>query len=395
MEDIRLAVVYATDFERISPGGIASGLRVLARYLDNRFRLVFVGAGERGDFQPVQRYFEGRMITGISVVPSRWRPAWLPLNILFVAQLFRAKQEILRSADVVNPRRMESAIPFLIWKTKPVILTIHGASDHHRAVKNGLLRWGLVRTIYDLAERFVLSRVDRVLLVSEAGYRYYAGRYPQLSAKFAVVPNAVDLSFFTPVDRSEARSNYDLGASDLVVVYCGRLSVEKGLGVLLEAFAQMVREQPSAHLLIAGDGPELEPLRNMVNVLGLSHVRFLGMVSQYHVREILSCANVFVLPSSFEGFPNAVLEALSCGVPVVAADVGGVREILTGELKRFILGRIDPRSIKEKILEAARAGPEIAPVCIARAHDFDARKVVPELERVYMDVVKSAAHGKT
>lgn len=394
MEAIRVAVVYATDLERVSPGGITSSLRALACHLSDRFRLVLVGVGETGDFQPVLRYVEGREVTLVPVVPSRWRPAWLPLNILFVAQLFRARHRVLKMADIVNPLRMESAIPFVIRKTKPVILTIHGASKYNQLVRNGLLRWGLVRAVYDLAERFVLSRVDKVLLVSEEGYRYYVSRYPWLRAKSTVIPNSVDLALFSPIDRSTARSLRGLSPSDFVIVYCGRLSGEKRLGLLLDAFTELAQEHPSALLLIAGDGPEKDRLRERAGVLGLSNVRFLGMLSRNDVRTLLSCADVSVLPSSFEGFPIAVLEALSCGVPIVAADVGGVREILTGELERLILKRTDPRAIKEKILEAGRIAQEIGPLCIKRAQDFDATTVVPRLGSVYLDVMASAVLGE-
>lgn len=393
MDPIRLAVVFATDFDQVSPGGTTSGLRVLARHLSDRFRLALAGAGEDGNFQPMQRHLEGREITVIPVVPSRWRPAWLPLNILFVARLFRARHVVLSNADIVNPRRMESAIPFVLRKTKPIILTIHSSSKYHPMVRHGLFRLALVRAVYRLAERFVLSRVDRVLLICEEDYAYYVSRYPWLRAKFTVIQNSVDLSFFSPIERSSARKLYDLNTSDLVVAYCGRLSGEKRLGILLEAFAEVVRRRPSAHLLIGGDGPEMASLREKATSLGLSNVRFLGMLSRNNVRELLSCADVFVLPSSYEGLPNAVLEALACGVPVVAADVGGVREILSGELEPFVLKRLDPRSLAEKILEAAQRGPEIGPLCIKRAQDFDATRIVPKLEAMYLDVLRSATSG--
>ncbi len=393
-DPIRIAIVYATDLERTSLGGIASGLRELVGHLDERFRLTLVGVGEGGGGEEVHKRIDGRDLTIIPVLPSSYRPGLLPLNIIFTARLFRFKARVLQQADLVHPRRMESAIPFIIGKRKPVILTVHGASKFLVLVQTGLLRWRLVQKIYDLVEGFVLSRVDKVIFVSNEGFEYYCERYPRLRNKFLVIPNSIDVSSFSPIDRSLARSMHGVSASDLVVVYVGRLSREKRVELLLEAFARVVRERPVARLLIAGEGPEREPLCQRVASLGLSNVRFLGMLTRDGVRALLSCADVFVLPSLFEGFPNAVLEALSCGVPVVAADVGGVREILTGGLERYILKSVDPETIKARILDAADRREETATLCVARAKQFDTKSVLTKLESVYLSFMETSFVGR-
>jgi glycosyltransferase involved in cell wall biosynthesis len=84
-----------------------------------------------------------------------------------------------------------------------------------------------------------------------------------------------------------------------------------------------------------------------------------------------------------------VLEALSCGVPVVATDVGGIRDILVGELGHFILESVDAQAVKERILEAASRREEIKALCIARAGEFDSQKIFASLEDLYLSLTRT------
>lgn len=392
---ISLALVFATDFAEVSPGGIATAVRVLVRHLGDRFRPVLVGVGDPVDFRPVRDILEDREVMRVAVVSRQRHPRWLPLNVLFTLRLLTGRERIYENADLIAAHRMESAIPFVLRKRKPVILTIHGSSGHHQLLKTGLLSSRLVRAIYDLFERYVLKRVDNVVLVSEAGLSYYIGRYPWLREKAFVVPNGVDLDTFSPIDQRRARLQCGLNESGVVVAYCGRLSEEKRLGVLFHAFELIAQADPLATLVIAGDGPERLRLERMATRFGISRVRFLGLLDRTKIPVVLSAADVFVLPSRFEGFPVAVLEALACGVPVVAADVGGIRDILTGALERFIVTDLTPQAIRDRILEAAAARAMIASACMERARHFDAAQVTARLEALYIETITSVPTSRS
>ena len=383
---IRIAVVYATDFQRTSFGGIPTGLKELARHLGEGFRLVFVGVGgHKGDGETRTRVDSQEL--NILPVLRREPSAWISLNLLFTARLFLARRLIERQADLILVRRVENAIPFIIRKTKPIVLTVHGSTEHLSLFKEGYLRWPVVQKLYRLVEGMVLPGVDRVVFVSKHDHEYYARRYPRLREKFIAIPNSIDVSAFSAIDRNTARSKFGMSEADLVVAYVGRLSPEKRLDRLLNAFSKVTRERQNAHLLIAGEGAERNRLEDMVVSLGLMNVTFLGMLTRHDVRTLMSCADVLALVSEFEGAPNVVLEALACGTPVVATDVGGIREVLADGLDHFLLPSDDPEIIKSKILEAAEHRGALRERCLSRAREFDSQKIIRRLEALYRGLV--------
>lgn len=148
-------------------------------------------------------------------------------------------------------------------------------------------------------------------------------------AKLRIIPNGVDTA---AVDRARAEtSTYPWATQDIpLVVGMGRLCHQKGFDVLLRAFSLTARKYPEARLLILGKGADGPRLAAEASALGLGdRVDFPGWLPNPHA--VLSRATVFVLSSRYEGFPNGVLEAMACGVPVVATDCpSGPREILDG-----------------------------------------------------------------
>ena len=114
-----------------------------------------------------------------------------------------------------------------------------------------------------------------------------------------------------------------------LIVYAGRLSPEKGLTTLLEAW-QRLKPPPDSRLLLAGDGPERDNLERFVSAAGLAdRVSFAGLRPRAEIRSFIAQARAVVAPSlCFENFPSVVAEAYSCGRPVIASDIGALREIV-------------------------------------------------------------------
>jgi glycosyltransferase involved in cell wall biosynthesis len=175
-----------------------------------------------------------------------------------------------------------------------------------------------------LITRHALSRADHItatgLRLAEA-----AARYAPAGKPVTVVPYGVDLRQFRPRPR-EARSEVVVGA-------VARLSKEKGLHCLLEAFAVVAGRHPQARLMLAGEGPERQRLERLAARLGLGErVRFLGEVPHEQVPEVLEQLDIFAMPSTYEGFGVAALEAEAMEVPVVASRIHGIPDVvLDGE----------------------------------------------------------------
>jgi glycosyltransferase involved in cell wall biosynthesis len=112
------------------------------------------------------------------------------------------------------------------------------------------------------------------------------------------------------------------------IVSVGRLAPQKGHDVLLRAFAAVAREHPGWTLTIVGEGPERPALQALASALGIAdRVRFTGTLPE--PGEVLVKADFFVMASRYEGFPNALLEAMACGLPVISTSSVGAQEIVT------------------------------------------------------------------
>jgi glycosyltransferase involved in cell wall biosynthesis len=141
------------------------------------------------------------------------------------------------------------------------------------------------------------------------------------------VPKGVDTVLFRPEGTNRRAA---LGLQDRqVVVAVSRLVPIKNVGLLVDAMAHVRRDRPDAHLLVVGEGPERAALEQRARDAGVkAAVTFAGYVPHHELAACYRAADVFALPSEFDNSPNALLEAMACGLPVVATDVGGVRDFV-------------------------------------------------------------------
>jgi len=152
------------------------------------------------------------------------------------------------------------------------------------------------------------------------------------------VPKGVDSNRFQP-DGDSHRHSLGLDGKR-VVLGVGRFVPIKNLALLIDAFAKTSAVDPLAHLVLIGEGPEELNLRAQVDRLGIgARVTFVGYVAQDDLPAYYRAADLFVLSSDFDNSPNVVLEAIACGVPVVATDVGGVKEYVSAEGGELVRSR--------------------------------------------------------
>ncbi|WP_163870315.1 N-acetyl-alpha-D-glucosaminyl L-malate synthase BshA [Myxococcus eversor] len=143
-----------------------------------------------------------------------------------------------------------------------------------------------------------------------------------------VIANFVDTERYAPArERAHLRALFpDLGEHEPVLIHVSNFRPVKRITDVVGVFAEVHRQLP-CRLVMVGDGPERAPAERMLRELGLSHrVAFPGKQDRF--MEVLAASDVFLLPSEQESFGLAALEALSCGVPVVASDVGGIPEVV-------------------------------------------------------------------
>jgi glycosyltransferase involved in cell wall biosynthesis len=169
-----------------------------------------------------------------------------------------------------------------------------------------------------------------------------------------VIPNGIRLEpyAFNEKARVALRSEWGITSDEFVWLAVGRLEEQKDFKTLIQAFSKLY----NGRLLIAGEGPMMGELKTDANNLGLKErVRFLGL--RKDIPHVLSAVDAFVLSSAWEGLPNVVMEALAAAKPVVATDVGGVRELVEENKSGFIVPAKSPDALsaameKLMILEA-------------------------------------------
>jgi teichuronic acid biosynthesis glycosyltransferase TuaC len=187
-----------------------------------------------------------------------------------------------------------------------------------------------------LHTRTVLREADFLVTVS-GDLRLKAIAMGAPEEKTRAVVNGCDLSVFHVRDRLEARRKLGIDPDSQVVLYIGRMDVKKGLRELVEAAASLRPKRANLHVYLIGEGPDRPLIQSAIqanNAAGYIHA--LPGCAFDEVAVWMAAADLVTLPSYMEGCPNVVLEALACGRPVVATNVGGIPEILSDECGRLV-----------------------------------------------------------
>jgi len=192
------------------------------------------------------------------------------------------------------------------------------------------------RGIYALADRLIaVSDAVKDDLVQRRGIRVPPG-------KIAVVHHTLSLEQLSVVptagDLEKARVSYGLGGDAVVVASIANLFPLKGHRYLLEALPAAIRSIPRLRCLIVGDGPARAELEALVDRLALrDHVMFTGVLDDVRRNAVVACSRAIVLPSVSEGLGLVLLEAMAASKPVVATDIGGVRELVIDQISGILV----------------------------------------------------------
>jgi phosphatidylinositol alpha 1,6-mannosyltransferase len=235
--------------------------------------------------------------------------------------------------------------------------------------------WRYLRWLYNHCQRtYAPSRVTRDQLI-RGGIR-----------DVRVFERGVDSDQFHPSKRNnEARQVYGVGPDGLLIVYAGRLSKEKSIEVLLNAFQRSVGEYPTARLVIAGDGPHRRALARRYTHPGIN---FTDWKRGEELSALLASADVFALPSSTETLSLISMESMASGVPVLAMNSGGVTEVVQNDTTGFLAD--SPGDFEAKLRQLLQ-DPELRARLGANGRNYAERKTwtraFEDLERDYLEVM--------
>jgi len=264
-------------------------------------------------------------------------------------------------------------------------LVRHGKAAGLAVVRTEHLPYLLTNPVQQAAYRAMLLSVDGRIAVSQAVYQSYKD---QGSARLALVHNGVTHRAPT-VARTQTRQALGLGGDDTLLLTVARLSPQKGHAVLIEAAGAVLERHPSARFVLVGTGPEQDTLSASIAQAGLEpHVIMLGQRTD--VPNLLAAADLFVLPSLFEGLPLALLEAMAAKVPAIATTAGGSIEAI-GRDHPFLAAPGDAVSLSEAI-GAALDHPDVARAAADKAfsrheEQFSAARMAADTATFYQSIL--------
>lgn len=223
--------------------------------------------------------------------------------------------------------------------------------------------------------RSTIAQADALLTVSENMRQTAIARFGARPDKVHTIVNGFDTRVFHPRDQTAMRRKFGLEPGIRLILYVGRFVEAKGIRELIAAFQSIAANDPSARLAMVGDGVMRDDLSRIVAERGLADKVLLpGGMEPEAVAEWIGASDVLTLPSWSEGYPNVLVEALACGRPVVATDVGGTREIV---------------SVSNGIMIPARdAGALASALELALAQDWDHAGIAVRMRRSWDDVAR-------
>jgi D-inositol-3-phosphate glycosyltransferase len=246
-----------------------------------------------------------------------------------------------------------------LWGGTPIIHMFHTLGE----MKNRIARTEEEREGgYRLdGERQVLRRADRVVVATLAELTQLRFLYKAEASKMMVIPPGVDPCHFYPIPSDEAKLYVGLKPEDRMVLFVGRIEPLKGVDTLIQAMCCLSLKDASrpVHLSIIGGDPsasresmtvEMKRLQTLCDELALGQtVLFLGKRDQDKLPYYYSAAEVLVMPSHYESFGMVALEAMACGTPVIASEVGGLAYLVRDGETGFTIPSDEPDTLCEKL----------------------------------------------
>ena len=261
--------------------------------------------------------------------------------------------ESVKSSDLIHAHGHPYLSSLLAAKlaikySKPFVIT-----QHNTFIEYGCF-WDTVEKLNDLAVgKAVLKEADKILVVSNATKRYVSslGADPK---KITVLYNGVDMERFKPLTGSKdtVRKKLGIPKNAVVVITVRRLVYKNGVDTLIDSAQIAIKKNPRLVFLVVGQGPDFTQVKTRIEQLGIgNNLRLAGFVSDEELPLYYNAADFFVLPSkSGEGLPLVALEAMACGLPVIATNIGGISEIMADDYGK-IVPPDNPVALAEAVLD--------------------------------------------
>lgn len=286
---------------------------------------------------------------------SRKIPLLIRLLLAFI-KLMKLRKKIDIIFTLGGP--WDSGIPALLAKMflrKPMVTKITGDIAWERARIKYLIedeleefqikRYSLKIEFFRYIQNFVVKRADTVIVPSNY-LKSIVTDWGIPAHKINIIYNAIGEAYLkVAVSRKEARRELEVDDYVEIILIVARLVPWKGIDMLIKILPQFKRE---IQLMIVGDGPDRGRLKDLAYTMGIEkRVIFSGHIAHNRIGLYLKAADIFALPSSYEGMPHTILEAMRAGIPIVASNIGGIPELIEQGREGFLFNPGDLFSLQE------------------------------------------------
>ena len=260
---------------------------------------------------------------------------------------------------------------------KPLVITAHGGDVYNLPFKDD---W------YSSLIKFILKNVDQIITVS----KFNAVKLRSLGVKndiINIIPNGYNNKLFYPIPMHLARKKLNLPLNKKILLTIGNLVYIKGHTYLIDAMKFIVKKRNDTILIIIGTGQLKERLEKKVKKLNLNNKVFLvGRVRHGRIPIWINSCNLFILPSIKEGFSTVIPEAMACGKPVIATNVGGNPEIISSSELGILVPPRNPEKLSWAILEGLNKKWDIN-IILKHSKKYSWNNLVRKILLVYKKVL--------
>ena len=360
---------------RLPVGGVENQLlTVLRQYDKKKFAPLVCSLSDKGQ---IGREIENEGIEVICINKLKHTFDWKIIKDLYYIIKERHIQVVRTHQYHAN---FYGRVAAIIARVPCIIASVHNVYTRDRKVHRRLFN------------KMLGKYTDKVVAVSDAVKKdivYFDG-IPEEKVK--VIYNGIEKQLFVDKKRDEMRSALGIPFGSTVVGTTGRIKEQKGQKYLIEAVSILSREYPSIRLLIIGDGPLMEEMKQYADLLNVNgNVIFLG--TRRDVPDLLSAIDIFVLPSVWEGLGIALLEAMAAGKPVIASSIGPFREIIDTKDVGLLVPIGDSRKLAtsiEELLKNYTVMEKMGRAARERAISvFSIESTVSDYTHLYEDILRS------
>ncbi|MFN8582283.1 MAG: glycosyltransferase family 4 protein [Gemmatimonadaceae bacterium] len=365
-----MRIIQVCPFSWDAPGGVQGHIRQLSHHLTKRGHEVLILAPGDGleDIPGVE------IVGGTITVPSNGSVA----RICFTPSSARAVRRALRrfQPDVIHvhePQMPGTSMFATLYARAPVVATFHSyfAREHLQ---------GRIYSAFAPLLRPVWRRVDRRIAVSSAARHSVCSRMGY--DPIAIVPNGADVDVFADAPSAQLPPGRKL-------LFVGRLEPRKGFPIAVRAFRSLALEYDDLRLIVVGDGADREAIEELPLDIR-DRVHMLGRVTDAALPTFHQASDIFISPATGqESFGIVLVEAMAAGMPIVASDIPGYREVSRDGVEALLVAPADPAALADGVrtlLERPELARALAARAVERSRLFAWDGIVDRLEEFYLEL---------